>query len=416
MQGEEEQRTEPYKRYGEGVADSATQQSAKSTSRVAGSASEQTGALRHLRVAIVHDWLVGGGAELVVEQLHKMYPDAPIYTSYCTDEWRKRLDNKVVTGFLQHWPFSSLRKYLPILRIWWFTHLDFSDYDLVISSSGNGEAKGVKVGKRKTKNEKSAGKKPVHICYCHSPTHFYWRHYDQYVTNPGFGPFASFGLRMLVRPLRKWDRKAAQRPDYFIANSTHIQKDIKKYYGRDSVVIHPPVDIKRFEKLKSTQREGFVTVGRQVPYKKVNLIVQACTELNLPLTVIGRGPEHERLVKLAGPSVTFMTDASDHDVEQHISSAKAFIITAFEDFGITPVEAMAAGTPVIAYKAGGALDYVIPSKTGEFFDKQTVESLKTALKNFDLNNFDSSVIKKNANKFSVKIFRTKMSKFVKSVT
>src|SRR3982750_2655078 len=126
-----------------------------------------------LKVAIVHDWLYGGGAERVIYELHKMYPDAPIYTSYCSPEWRQKLDGKVVTGFLQHWPFSRLRKFLPVLRIWWFTRLDFTGYDLVISSSGNGEAKGVRVPKD-----------TMHICYCHTPTHFYWRNYQQYLARP----------------------------------------------------------------------------------------------------------------------------------------------------------------------------------------------------------------------------------------
>src|SRR5690606_38391195 len=202
-----------------------------------------------------------------------MYPDAPIYTSYCNKEWRRRLDNKVVTGFLQYWPFSKLRKYLPVLRIWWFSRLDLSGYDLVISSSGNGEAKGVKTPDSTT-----------HICYCHSPTHFYWRHYDQYIKNPGFGlfnPLARLGLKLLIGPLRSWDKKAAQRPDYFIANSTHIQRDIKRYYGRDSVVIHPPVYLQKFieDKKSAVNRHGFLTVGRQVPYKKIDIIVRACSEL-----------------------------------------------------------------------------------------------------------------------------------------
>src|SRR3990167_8961662 len=164
------------------------------------------------KVAIVHDWLYGGGAEKVVEQLHTLYPDSPIYTSYCTDEWRKRLDNKVVTGYLQNWPFSRLRKFLPLLRQWWFARLDLSDYDLIISSTGNGEAKFAR------------GKK--HICYCHSPPHFYWRKYESYLRNPGFGAFdwlARIGLKLFVKPLRKRDYNAAQQVDAFIANSTHIQ-------------------------------------------------------------------------------------------------------------------------------------------------------------------------------------------------
>lgn len=360
-----------------------------------------------MKVAIVHDWLVGGGAERVVQELHKMFPEAPIYTSYCTPEWRKKLDNKVVTGFLQYWPFSTLRKFIPVLRIWWFTHLDFRGYDLVISSSGNGEAKGIKVPKG-----------TVHICYCHSPTHFYWRHYNEYLKRPGFGLFnglASIGLKLLVGPLRKWDLKAAKRPDYFIANSTHIKDDIKKYYGRESTIIYPPVDIDRFANLNQKQRSGFVTVGRQVPLKHTDIIVKACTNLNLPLNVVGRGPDHTTLTKLAGPTITFDDEASDEAVDKYLANAEAFIFAAFEDFGITPVEAMAAGTPVIAYKAGGALDYILDGRTGLFFDQQTNEDLQSIIQNFDSKKFDHQFIAHQAEKFSIANFRTNMKRFIDSV-
>ncbi len=374
------------------------------------------------KVAIVHDWLVGGGAELVVEELHRMFPNAPIYTSYCTDEWRKRLNNKVVTGWLQHWPFSALYKFLPVLRIWWFTHLDLSDYDLVISSSGNGEAKGIKVGKWKTENGKKVFKKPLHLCYCHSPTHFYWRHYQEYLKHPKSGflnPLARLGLKVLVKPLRVWDKKAAQRPDFFIANSSHIQSDIKKYYGRDSIVIHPPVNTERFGKWKMENGKwkstGFVTVGRQVPYKKVDIIVDACSKLNVPLTVIGKGPDHKKLVQRAGPTVRFLDNASDDEVVEQMAKAEAFIFAAFDDFGITPVEALSAGTPVIAYKAGGALDYVIEGKTGEFFDHQTVASLMKTLRQFDSSKYTTAHMKTVARTFDKSEFRRKIENYIKEV-
>ena len=357
-----------------------------------------------LKVAIAHDWLVGGGAELVVLELHKLYPEAPIYTSYCTAEWQAKLDNKVFTGFLQRWPFGALRKYVGLLRIWWFSHLDFSGYDLVISSSGNGEAKCIKV---------PLG--TMHVCYCHSPTHFYWRHYEQYLKHPGFEPFASFGLRLLVRPLRKWDKRVAQRPNYFIANSSHIQADIKEYYGRDSVVIYPPVDVERFAKAEATKRHGFITVGRQVPYKKVDIIVAACTKLKLPLTVVGWGPEHLKLKEMAGANVRFLDNASDTDVVRLMKSAEAFILAAFEDFGITPVEALAAGTPVIAYRAGGALDYVQDGQNGLFFDKQTTKSLGRALQEFLKKSFDHEAIKASAEQFSAAKFRNQIKDFVSKI-
>lgn len=363
-----------------------------------------------LRVAIVHDWLYGGGAERVVYELHQMFPDAPIYTSYCSDEWRQRLDNKVVTGFLQRWPFSRLRKFLPVLRIWWFTHLNFEGYDLVISSSGNGEAKGTRVPKG-----------TVHVCYCHSPTHFYWRHYDHYLKHPGFGifdPLARLGLRILVGPLRRWDLKASKRPDYFIANSTHIQEDIKKYYDRDSVVIHPPIDVTRFiapKGEKQEPRKGFITIGRLATYKHVDIIVKACTKLDLPLIVVGRGPDYEHLKRLAGPTVSFDTSASDEAVAAYMCSAEAFLFAAFEDFGVTPVEALAAGTPVIAYKAGGAFDYVTPGKTGEFFEPQSVSGLIHALQTFDAKKYNHRTIADSAQRFSSQEFSQNMEEFLRNV-
>lgn len=417
----------------------------------------------NLRVAITHDWLIGGGAERVVSELHKMFPDAPIYTSYCTDEWRKELDNKVITGYLQKWPFSILRKYVGVLRAHWFSHLDFSGFDLVITSSGNGEAIGIRVGHRSLRNRllqlftaQGAGEnrkgnvqartltanqspqhndvnnssggvassaseqtravhKPVHVCYCHSPTHYLWRHYDQYTKSPGFR-FGTFGLKLLLKPMRKWDYKAAQRPDYFIANSTHIQKDIEKYYGRDSEVIHPPVDVDRFKIQPKTSRSGFVTVGRQVPFKHTEIIVKACSQLGLNLTVVGRGPEHSHLVKIAGPTVVFDDNASDDKVASYMSSAQAFIFASFEDFGVTPVEAMASGTPVIAFKGGGALDYVVEGKTGLFFDEQTSASLTKVLQDFDPTKFDSKTIQRYAQQFSSSSFRANFQNKFKKIT
>jgi len=348
------------------------------------------------KIAIVHDWLIAGGAERVVNELHKIYPDAPIYTSYCTPEWRKRLDGKAVTGFLQNWPFNKLRKFIPFLRIWWFSRLDLRGYDLIISSSG-AEAKGVHV---------PAG--TPHIAYIHAPTHYYWSRYDEYLQKPGFGSFdwlARIGLRLLVGPLRKWDYKAAQKPDYLIANSTHTQESILKYYGRESTVIFPPVDTERFSSLSATSRHGYIITGRQTPYKRVDLAIQACTKLDLPLTVVGDGPDNPRLRKMAGPSITFTGFiADDQEVARLVGSAEAFIFPGADDFGISPVEALAAGTPVIAYKAGGALDYVIPAKTGEFFDEQSVTALLGTLKRFDSSNYSSDDIKKVAEGFSIQNF------------
>jgi glycosyltransferase involved in cell wall biosynthesis len=363
----------------------------------------QPGKPKRLRVAIVHDWLVGGGAELVVEQLHRMYPEAPIYTSYATREWRKRLDGKVVTGWLQ--PLGFMRKFIPLLRIWWFTSLKFDGYTLVISSSG-AEAKGIHVPKG-----------TLHVNYCHAPTHYYWSRYDEYLRRPGFGRLdwlARLGLKTLVAPLRRWDYKAAQRPDYIVANSTHIQAEVQKYYGRKSVVVYPPIYLERFQKPENQKlpRAGFLVSGRQTPYKRFDLAVQACTELGLPLTVIGDGPDHQRLRKLAGPSVTFLGKVSDTVLEQEFASAKALIFAGLDDFGITPVEAMASGTPVVAYQAGGALDYVVPGRTGVFFGRQTVDSLVEVLKKFEPERYSAPAIATFAQKFSAEEFQKTMRAFL----
>ncbi len=356
---------------------------------------------QNLRVAIVHDFMVGGGAERVVEQLLAMYPDAPLYTSCISEQWREKLrDRDVRVGVLNAAFFHKTRKFIPLFRRWWFESLDLTDFDLVISSS-SAEAKAVK------KLKKGA----VHVSYCHSPTHYYWVRYDEYIKNPGFGlfdPVARLGLKLLVGPMKKWDYEVAQRPDLMIANSTCTQERIKKYYHRDSIVVHPPVDIDRFL-LNEGERTGFVVAGRQTPYKRIDLAVEACTQAELPLKVIGRGPDHDKLVKLAGPTIEFLTSVSDADMSRHFGAAKAFIFPNEDDFGIVPVEAMATGTPVVAYKKGGALDYVRDGETGMFFEEQNAESLAQTLKRSEQNEFDARLIRHAAEDFSPQVFRQKMT-------
>jgi glycosyltransferase involved in cell wall biosynthesis len=204
-----------------------------------------------------------------------------------------------------------------------------------------------------------------------------------------------------------------------IANSTHTQAMIKKYYDRDSVVIHPPVDIERYQLAPDTEepaRRGFVITGRQTPYKRIDLAIKACGRLGLPLTVIGSGPEHQNLRKIAGPTITFVTNASDTDVARYLQSSEAFIFpTNVEDFGIAPVEAMAAGTPVIAYRAGGPLDYVVEGKTGVFFDEQTVDSLVRVLRKFPDHSFSRKALQDQAKRFSVRNFQANLNEFIEQV-
>ncbi len=362
------------------------------------------------RVAIVCDWLVGGGAEKVVLELHKMFPEAPIYASYASKGWRNKLDDKVKTGVLQYWPFSKLRKYIPFLRILYFTTLKLKNYGIIISSSG-AEAKGVKTRENQT-----------HIAYIHAPTHYYWGRYDEYLKNPGFGKFdwlARFGLKALIGPLRKWDYKAAQRADYIIANSTHTAVQIKKYYGRNASVIHPPIDTDRFaiptEKHGLPNvRKGFVITGRQTPYKRVDLAVQACTDLNVPLIVIGNGPDHKKLEKIAGKTVTFLTKVTDRELPHYLQSAEAFIFPGVDDFGIAAVEALAAGTPVIAYKAGGALDY-INTKTGIFFKSQTADALVDAIQESQTKKYSQEKIQAEAQRFSIHSFSKNLSEYIQDI-
>ena len=368
---------------------------------------------KKLRIAIVHDWLTNmGGAEPLVLELHKLYPEAPIYTSvYDKDKMTAFADCDVRTTYLQ----KILPKFLrykhvlwPVLRAHAFRKLDMSEYDLIISSS--------------TAESKSVKKKPeaVHICYCNTPTRYYWSHYEEFKNSFHFGP-----LNIIIKPfipffvwwMRKLDLKAAAGVDHFIANSNEVKRRIKEYYNRDSAVIFPGVDTKRFAKTtssgsKSNERSGFITWGRHVPYKKFDLAIEACNLLEEPLIIIGSGPETERLKQIAGPTITFPGRVSDDELVKLAHKSKAFIFPADEDFGISPVEAIASGLPVIAYKSGGALDYVVEGKTGTFFTSQTVPALAKSIKNFDHKKFNQLELQKFAESFSNSRFRQEIKTFV----
>jgi glycosyltransferase involved in cell wall biosynthesis len=361
------------------------------------------------KVAIVCDWLLGtGGAERVVLELHRLYPDAPIYTSqydpnpslWHDGDWFKNAD--IRTGWLQKLP-KSLKKFLPLLRARYFSRLQLGGYDLIISSSG-AEAKFIK-------------RKPgtLHIAYIHAPTHYYWSRYQDYLKNPGFGALdwlARIGLKVLVAPMRRRDFRAAQGPDHLVTNSVHTQQEIKKYYQRDATIIYPPVDTEHFTPKKLAKRSGFVIAGRQTPYKRVDLAVAACTELGLPLTVIGNGPEHIKLTDMAGPTISFITDATDADIVRHFQSAAGFIFPGLDDFGIVAVEALAAGTPVIAYAKGGSLDYLTPKKNGLLFEEQTSDSLAASMGAFQAIVWDSATVSGSAERFNTQTFHRKMARFI----
>lgn len=365
----------------------------------------------NLKVALVVDWLTEGfgGGERVIKAVHELYPDAPIYTSQYRPErttWLGKAD--VRTGWLNALP-TKLRRLVPFLRQMYFSHLDLSEYDLVISITG-AEAKGVMTKKG-----------ALHVSYMHAPTQYYWGLYDDYIKDPGFGllnPFARIMLKMFVGPLRRADFRAAQRPDVVVANSSYVQAEIKKYYKRDSVVIWPNVNVDAIQKMtdtKSRTREGFIIFGRQASWKRMDLAVSAVVELGEKLKVIGDGPEHERLVKLAAnnPNIEFVPSYSDiKQIMPDIISSKAFLFMSLEPFGIAPVEALAAGTPVVAFKKGGSLDFIVEGKNGVFFEKQTVESVVSAIKKFNTFTFNEEVVANSAKAFSEAEFKAKMKALI----
>lgn len=291
-----------------------------------------------------------------------------------------------------------------MLRTRAFESFDFSNYDVVISSS-SAEAKGI-----------ITPTETLHVSYVHTPTRYYWSGYEDYLRSPGLGvvnPFAKLALPRVVKKMRYWDFAAAQRPDILVANSKTVQDRITKYYKRDSVVIHPPVNTVRFESTKKTENgDYYLVVGRLIPYKRVDLAVQACTKLNKKLIVIGNGSELKRLKSLAGPSITFAGELSDKEVTKHYLNCKAFIFTAFEDFGITPVEAMSAGKPVICYGHGGVSESVQDGITGVFFNRQTVENVAHAIESFETSKFSSDVIKKRAQEFSTTTFNQQIENLI----
>jgi glycosyltransferase involved in cell wall biosynthesis len=363
------------------------------------------------KIAIVHDWLTNmGGAENVVLAMHDAFPDAPIYTSTYTPEKMPAFKNlDVRTTYLQKLPgpLRKLHKFFPMLRVNAFKKLDLSQFDIILSSA-SAESKQVK----KTRPGQ------IHICYCHTPIRYFWSHYDEYKKDPGFGRlnwFVRMAMPLMVPLLKKADYNAAQKVDIFIANSSETQKRIKKYYNKASTVIHPPVDVDRFEPAR-TRGDYYVALGRQVPYKRIDLAVRAATKLSVPLRVYGNGSEHQRLIDMAGPTVQFFTDrfgdASDDVVTSALNSARGYIFPAEEDFGIVSVEALAAGAPVIAYGKGGALDIVQDGESGVLFDKQSVESVIDAIKRAQKIEFLPGTLRRKAKRFDKSLFITKIRKIV----
>lgn len=359
------------------------------------------------KVALVHDWLVSpGGGERVLKAIHELWPEAPIYTAayepakfpeFSQADIRPTWLNRIALSRRKHQLFA-----LP--RILAFRMLNLGEYDLVISSS-TAEGKGARVGRA------------LHVCYCHTPTRYYWSDYEWYRKNPPFGPImnrvAPVVLLLLAPLLRKIDFASAQKVDVFVANSKYVQARIKKYYQRESTVIYPPVDAARFS-VGQGEGDYYLIVGRQVAYKRLDVAVGAFNRLGLPLKVAGGGEEIEKQRQLAKKNIEFLGRVPEEELAQLYRGAKALIFPQEEDFGIVPLEAMASGRPVIAYGAGGALETVVDGTTGVFFAAQTGESLADAVRKFQQIKFDAQVIRRHAEKFDVGVFKKQLKDFVQA--
>lgn len=364
-----------------------------------------------MKVALVHDYLIRmGGAEGVLLELHKMFPEAPIYTLlYDERQMRKFLkDAEIRTSFLQKFP-SFLRHHhkhlLPFLPVA-AESFDLRDFDLVISSS--------------SAFAKSIITRPdtVHISYCHSPSRFLWDWSHEYIKDMHLGFVRSALAKTLVHYLRIWDRSSSKRVDYFIANSRATRDKIKKYYRQDAKIIYPPVKLPSFsEFIEAQDKNYFLIISQLAPYKKIDLAVEAFNKLKLPLVVIGEGPDYKKLLKLAAPNIHILGWRDEKEKNEYLKNCTAFIFAGEDDFGIAPVEAMGWGKPVLAFGAGGALETVLQGATGEFFNDATPEVLADGVRRLrdNLLKYSPLVIRKWAERFCQEKFRQEIMDFVKKL-
>lgn len=357
-----------------------------------------------MRVAIVHDYLNQyGGAERVLEALHALFPEAPVYTSiYDADKMPAHYRTwDIRTSWMQGLPGWKrlFRHYMPLYPSA-FESFDFGEYDLILSSS-SAFAKGIIPPPHAT-----------HICYCHTPMRFAWRT-EAYVEREHISAPQRGVLSILLTYVRLWDVLSARRVDTFVANSREVAARIQRYYGRDSVVIPPPVEMCPYE--PRTPEDFYLAGGRLIPYKRLDLVVRAFTALKLPLVIFGEGRDRENLEAIAGPNVTFAGHVSEEQRRDLFARCRAFIFPGEEDFGITPLEAMSAGRPVIAYAAGGALDTVIPEVTGRFFHQPTSAALAAAVGASRSDTYDPLRIRKHAEGFSYDVFFQRMRDLIAEV-
>jgi len=355
-----------------------------------------------VRLALVHDWLNQiGGAEDVLATLVEMFPRAPIYTSMY---WREGMPAAyrtwdIHTTWMDHLPgiYRHHQPYLPLYPLA-FARLDLSGYDLVLSNK-SGFCHGVCTGKA------------VHICYCLTPTRYVWD-FEAYAAREALPPALKTALRPIIGRLRRWDYQAAQRVDHFVAISTEVQTRIRRYYSRDSVVIHPPLDTSRFRPA-AVHNDYYLIVSRLIPYRRIDLAVHAFNQLGLPLVIAGDGRDRAALEALAHPNITFLGRVPDEDLPDLFAGCRAYVLPGEEDFCIAAAQAQAAGRPVIAYGAGGVLDTVIEDATGVFFREPTPEALAAAVRTFDPDAVDPRACRANAEQFAVEVFKEKLSRFIR---
>ncbi|MBI4363701.1 MAG: glycosyltransferase [Candidatus Doudnabacteria bacterium] len=355
-----------------------------------------------MKIALVHEFLTQlGGAERVLQNFLEIWPEATIhvlvYDKEKTNGIFEAYDKCI--SFLERLPLAkSHHRWFLALMPSAIESFDFSEYDLVLSDASS-FAKGVKT------------KGKLHICYCHTPTRFLWTEQEDYLASQPYPFWVKWLARPVLKIIEKWDYKAARRPDFFICNSENVRQRIKKYYHRDAEVIWPPVDTNVFHP-EGKKENYFFVASRLEPYKKIELVIEAFNELGLPLKVAGSGTNSEKLRAMARSNIEFLGRISDEELRRRYSEAQAFIFPAEEDAGIMPLEAMACGTPAIAYKAGGVLESIKEGVTGVFFDKQTSESLKQAIQHFDTTSYRSGVVREHALQFDKKIFQKKIRDFV----
>jgi glycosyltransferase involved in cell wall biosynthesis len=356
-----------------------------------------------MKTALVHDWLNQiGGAENVLETLVDLFPGAPIYTSIYAPKlmpasyaaWDIR------TSFMQRLPGVAThhQSYLPLYPLA-FEQFDLSGYDLVLSNK-SAFCHGV-----------ITPPETLHISYCLTPTRFLWM-YEAYRQREGLGKAADVALRPALAWLRQWDRLAADRVDHFIAISRVVQARIRKYYGRDSTIIYPPVDVQRFTPSSRQPGDYYLAGGRLIPYKRVDLAVEAFNRLGRPLLVFGDGRDRAELQAKAGSNITFLGRVSWERLVDLFQHCRAFVFPGLEDFGIAPLEAQAAGRPVIAYAGGGALDTIVDGETGVLFREQSVQGLLEAVQAFEALDISPAACRRNAERFAVERFRREMLNYV----